>query len=346
MPHALDTIMKYTSMSAGAYVLLWAWFQTFNHNPSSGFFRIWWRLCLYYFAYSIPIWLLLLALAVGYYDFSMILALFIAGLLLIYGYFCLYIPNQLQLRQHTINLNLTQDKTTAGFKLGVISDIKMGLFSGKPRHIRQLVQQINQLNVDAFCILGDWLYYPSADLVGQLLSLKSVNKPVYVIQGSHDLQYIPPNAGQSLLEDSLDKAFTALGLIQVTAPMTISNHHLLIANATDVNDVTNIQPMPESSEAKAQVILLSSVAQYQQIQRSYGSHLAKTDNSALTTLFIAPASLTLSQSDLDNVTIITGSQITGSQAGTMHYFHSVGVGICGLPLRWRTKPTIDILNLI
>jgi hypothetical protein len=71
------------------------------------------------------------------------------------------------------------------------------------------------LSADAVLITGDWLYYPSADLVGQLMLFKGLNKPVYTVMSVSDLRYQSINTtkqGQPLLEDTLASAFDVLDI--------------------------------------------------------------------------------------------------------------------------------------
>ncbi|WP_420229942.1 hypothetical protein ACOBWA_00880 [Psychrobacter sp. ER1] len=119
-------------------------------------------------------------------------------------------PNRLRLEHHSINLDLSTP-----LKVAVLADLRIGIYGGKPRHIRKLVSTINALSADAVLITGDWLYYPSADLVGQLMLFKGVNKPVYTVMSTSDLRYQSMNTtkqGQPLLEDTLASTFDVLDI--------------------------------------------------------------------------------------------------------------------------------------
>jgi len=127
-----------------------------------------------------------------------------------YFYTVVIQPNRLRLDHHAIDLDLSTPLTVA-----VLADLRIGLYSGKPRHIRKLVATINALPADAVLITGDWLYYPSADLVGQLMLFKGVNKPIYTVMSTSDLRYQSINTtkqGQPLLEDTLSSAFDVLDI--------------------------------------------------------------------------------------------------------------------------------------
>lgn len=214
--HALYILSISTTAVLLAYIILWSGLQTFNANPTKRFMRIWLKLALYYAAYTMPVWALLLVIGWSQ-DMLPILAQLSLPLVLVaifamgfYFYTVVIQPNRLRLDHHAIDLDLSIPLTVA-----VLADLRIGLYSGKPRHIRKLVATINALPADAVLITGDWLYYPSADLVGQLMLFKGVNKPIYTVMSTSDLRYQSINTtkqGQPLLEDTLSSAFDVLDI--------------------------------------------------------------------------------------------------------------------------------------
>ncbi len=214
--HALYILSISTVAVLLAYIILWSGLQTFNANPTKRFMRIWLKLALYYAAYTMPVWALLLVIGWSQ-DMLPILPQLSLTLVLVavfamgfYFYTVVIQPNRLRLDHHAIDLDLSTPLTVA-----VLADLRIGLYSGKPRHIRKLVATINALPADAVLITGDWLYYPSADLVGQLMLFKGVNKPIYTVMSTSDLRYQSINTtkqGQPLLEDTLSSAFDVLDI--------------------------------------------------------------------------------------------------------------------------------------
>jgi len=214
--HALYILGISTTAVLLAYIILWSGLQTFNANPTKRFMRIWFKLALYYAAYTMPVWALLLVIGWSQ-EMLPILAQLSLPLVLVavftmgfYFYTVVIQPNRLRLDHHAIDLDLSTPLTVA-----VLADLRIGLYSGKPRHIRKLVATINALPADAVLITGDWLYYPSADLVGQLMLFKGVNKPIYTVMSTSDLRYQSINTnkqGQPLLEDTLSSAFDVLDI--------------------------------------------------------------------------------------------------------------------------------------
>lgn len=209
--HAIYTLSFTVAVALLTYVILWSGLQTFNVNPTKRFMRIWLKLALYYAAYTMPMWALLTV--IGWSQnvsalFDHLLLPVVLGaviLMMLYFYTVIVQPNRLRLHHQTIDLNLQAPLT-----LAVLADVRIGLYNGKPRHIRKLVAMLNSLSVDAVLITGDWLYYPGADLVGQLMLFKGVNKPIYTVMSTSDLRYQSVNTikqGQPLLEDTLSSAF-------------------------------------------------------------------------------------------------------------------------------------------
>ncbi len=213
--HAFYILSTSTAAALLAYIVLWSGLQTFNANPTKRFLRIWVKLILYYAAYTMPVWIVLLVLGWLQKTLPMmqdsvsflVLAILVMGL---YFYTVIVQPNRLRVEHHAVDLSLSSPLTVA-----VLADLRIGLYSGKPRHIRKLVATINALSADAVMITGDWLYYPSADLVGQLMLFKGVNKPIYTVMSVSDLRYQSINTtkqGQPLLEDTLASAFDILDI--------------------------------------------------------------------------------------------------------------------------------------
>lgn len=253
--HAIYTLSIITATALLAYVILWSGLQTFNANPSNRFMRIWPKLALYYAAYTMPIWALLLLVGRAQNVTPMLTQLSLPIVMIavvamgLYFYTVIVQPNCLRLHHQAVDLGLKSPVTVA-----VLSDLRIGLYSGKPRHIRKLVATINELSADAVLITGDWLYYPGADLVGQLMLFKGVNKPVYTVMSISDLRYQSMNTtkqGQPLLEDTLACAFDVLDITYIgqqcwSLPPTPTR--------LSKNNVPSVRP--ESSDLSAHIAML------------------------------------------------------------------------------------------
>ena len=60
--HVFYILSTSTAAALLAYIVLWSGLQTFNANPTKRFLRIWIKLILYYAAYTMPVWAVLLIL--------------------------------------------------------------------------------------------------------------------------------------------------------------------------------------------------------------------------------------------------------------------------------------------
>lgn len=246
---ALHTLITMTSAGLLAYIALWSGLQTFNANPTNRFMRIWVKLALYYAAYTMPVWAVLLIMVWSQDLMPILVQLSLPVVLMailmmgLYFYTVIVQPNRLRLEQHSIDLDLSTP-----LKVAVLADLRIGIYGGKPRHIRKLVSTINALSADAVLITGDWLYYPSADLVGQLMLFKGVNKPVYTVMSTSDLCYQSMNTtkqGQPLLEDTLASTFDVLDIKYIGQQCTPLP--LRCARVTNEQSVTS-QPNSKSNQ--------------------------------------------------------------------------------------------------
>ncbi|WP_299186047.1 hypothetical protein [uncultured Psychrobacter sp.] len=271
--HTIYTLSMLIATALLAYVVLWSGLQTFNANPSKRFMRIWPKLALYYAAYTMPIWALLLVIdrtqnvtsVVAQLPLPLVLiALAAMGL---YFYTVIVQPNRLRIHRQTVDIDL---KTS--LNVAVLADLRIGLYSGKPRHIRKLVATINELSVDAVLITGDWLYYPGADLVGQLMLFKGVNKPIYTVMSISDLRYQSMNTtkqGQPLLEDTLACAFDVLDITYIGQQC-----RLLPPIATHLAKNATPSAQPKSSNLTSHVAMLCG---WQDMPSSYKGNSPKVD---------------------------------------------------------------------
>lgn len=164
-------------------------------NPTHAKLQVWLQFIAYYARYWF-LWLLVWSL--GYY-WLMPQAFYLGTALLafLYLYMSWIEPNQLQIHKQTIILNSTPKATdiamaqlpNSPLTLAVISDIHVGIFSHKAQ-LNRLVNRLNQLDVDAVVVAGDWLYHAGADIIGQLLIIKALNKPCFTVLSQADVAQI------------------------------------------------------------------------------------------------------------------------------------------------------------
>lgn len=195
-------------------VILWSLMQAYNHNPPAHFVRVWGQLVLYYLAPTMPWWALLVVMLTINSVLSIFISATLLAIIVLYFYSAYYIPRQITVNYASYHNSPATNETSQPLNIAVIANLRLGLFS-HPNQFVKLVDRLNQLNVEAVIIVGEWLYNPPADLVGNLMLLKGINKPIYAIQGEHDHRYYPENADQFLHEDDLNHVFESLGITEV-----------------------------------------------------------------------------------------------------------------------------------
>ena len=72
--------------------------------------------------------------------------------------------------------------------IALISDIHIGVYKS-PGFVERVVDQLNQLSVEAVYLAGDILYKADEQSLMQGIgALSKINKPVYAVLGNHDYQ--------------------------------------------------------------------------------------------------------------------------------------------------------------
>lgn len=72
-------------------------------------------------------------------------------------------------------------------RLAVIADVHWGLFF-RDDQLRELVERLNALDVDAVLVAGDWTHEPPFDLKAGLAPLADIRHPVFGVLGNHDVE--------------------------------------------------------------------------------------------------------------------------------------------------------------
>lgn len=82
-------------------------------------------------------------------------------------------------------------------RLAVVSDVHLGLYF-RSEQLASLVARLNQLDVDAILIAGDWTYDPPLDLHAAFAPLRQLHRPMFGVLGNHDLQAPGPRLASDL----------------------------------------------------------------------------------------------------------------------------------------------------
>ncbi|MDO4223675.1 MAG: metallophosphoesterase [Acinetobacter sp.] len=242
-------------------------------------------------------------------------------------------PQCLRVQYHrkTAFLNAGQ----APVKIALIADLHIGLFSGQTSQLDKIIRKINSLDVDMLIVAGDWSYEPNhAYLHEAIQQFKQVNVPMYSVLGNHDEQCPGPPI-RELLQRSLAHANIEdieQGIIEFPAFYLVgigdlwagkADMHLLPLCPSDKPYII-VSHNPDTAEmvpALAQKVCMLS-------GHTHGGQIA------------VPY---FTQRYLQNM----------SQCGHIHgwyqhrhcdLFVTVGTGMVGVPFRFRTPPTIDVIE--
>ena len=213
----------------------------------------------------------------------------------------------------------------------VISDLHLGLYKG-PFFLERVVQRLNELDVDAVLVAGDWLYEPDRPVDALLAPLKKLKHPVYSVLGNHDEGHPGPPVAPALRQ-----ALSSLGV------------HLVEGKTMDLGPFV-LAGLGDRFAGKDSAAFLSSLPQYKPLVI-----LAHNPDSAM--------ALKSGQASLVVAGHTHGGQIRlpflyrkaipclhpfdrGMHPWTpVPVFVSSGLGEIGLPLRFLNLPVIDVLEI-
>lgn len=111
-------------------------------------------------------------------------------------------------------------KIETGFKAkyALIADIHLGIYNDASI-LERTVEKINNENVDAVLVAGDFTYEPQFyDMKKLFASLRKVNVPIYAVLGNHDCQKPGPD-----IRDELEDVLTGFGVQVITNKAVLLN---------------------------------------------------------------------------------------------------------------------------
>lgn len=317
-------------------ILLWAVFQAWRHQAQTETVQPWKsfsHLLAWYLPYLLlPILALLVYLLI---SVQIRLELGIIGVALVMC--CLYArfvePQILKVKYHTRAGFLP--KGSSAIRVAFLSDLHIGLFSGHPRQLYNIVEQINRAKPDVVLIGGDWTYEPSSNLKDDLHILKYIDAPVFSVLGNHDEQLPGPPIRETLLE-GLQEAdiYDIEGCIIDYGGFYLVGIGDLWAGRAD------LEILKQCPKDKPYVLLSHNpdtaemVPDLQQntLMLSGHTHGGQVALPWITEYYLRKMS------------------ICGHVAGWYRHQHTdlfitVGTGMVGIPFRFCTPPTIDMIEL-
>ncbi|MEI6426098.1 MAG: metallophosphoesterase [Candidatus Absconditabacteria bacterium] len=238
-------------------------------------------------------------------------------------------PNTIAIKRRYFNLPC---KT----KIALISDLHLGIYK-KQGFLKRVIKRVNTLHIDYLFIAGDLTYYPNIKKLEELFApLKESNCPVYLVLGNHDVE----KPGHPVRKE-LEKA------IQNTGARLLNNAIVHLSGFTLVglgeyrsheDDVSLL----ETIQSKLPIIVLThnpiTIKKYTERHHVDLTLCGHTHGWQIRLPF------------LEKGVGMFSSKLKHSSRGylthkTHNYFITGGVGEVGLPIRFFSPPTIDVLYM-
>ncbi len=259
--------------------------------------------------------------------------IFLLSSVLIYARFIE--PHLIRVRHLSYKLSASQTAFKKPVRVALIADLHVGLFSGHERQLRLVAEKINQQQPDLVVVAGDWTYEPENRLEQELAILKTIHAPIYSVTGNHDEQYPGPPI-QALLHRALENNH----VMDIESKIVEFDEFRLIGVGDLWAGKTDMRILPQLPQDKPWLILshnpdtVDMVPELSQrpLMLSGHTHGGQVELPWLTNYIMKKVS------------------ILGHKHGLYSHenadvFVTVGIGMVGVPFRFRVPPTIDIIEL-
>ena len=239
-------------------------------------------------------------------------------------------PNWLQVRE-------TELGSDCGVRVALISDLHYGLYV-REFELDRLVDRLNSLDVDAVLVAGDWTFEPGHDLRSQLAPLARLRHRTLSVLGNHDEQRPGPALRADLLQalaaqhvEPIDGRRVRLGRCELQGLGDRSAGSAARDLARSRTTPWNV-PLPQrvALTHNPDVVFDLEPGEVSLLLAGH-THGGQIDIPVFTKRLLAVATdgaFNQGRYDLDNARV----------------FVTPGVGIDKLPVRFRVRPTIDVLR--
>lgn len=269
---------------------------------------------------------------VGSYSLAQSIFVFLLSALLIYARFIE--PHFIRVDHHRYQI-LNPEQSSSPFKIALIGDLHIGLFSGQERQLKLIVEKINAEQPDIVLVAGDWTYEPEHKLADELAVLKQLTMPVYSVNGNHDEQYPGPPI-QELLRHALD----VNNVIDIEGQFIEFEGFRLLGIGDLWAGKSDMRQLPLLPQDKPWIIL------------SHNPDTVDMVPELPTRPLMLSGHTHGGQVELPWLTdyVLKKVSILGHKRGLYQHDHAdvfvtVGTGMVGVPFRFRVPPTIDIIEL-
>lgn len=320
-------------------VLCWAVVQSWRHQaktltvqPLKSFVH----LLAWYLPYLFFPLLAMVLYAVYSYQLSVIAGV-IWGLLLVLCIYARFIePKTLRVQYHRYDGLLDKRNQSSSVKIVVLSDLHIGLFSGHRKQLENIVQRVNDIAPDMVLVIGDWTYEPYATLAEELQIFKQIQAPIYSVLGNHDEQCPGPPV-RELLQQGLADA----NVIDVEGCIIEHEQFYLVGVGDLWAGKADMHLLPQCPDDKPYIIMahnpdtidLMPKLNSKVLMVSGHTHGGQVALPYITNFYLKRSS-------------ILGHREGWYQHEQAQLFVSVGTGMVGVPFRFLTPPTVDVIELI
>lgn len=217
--------------------------------------------------------------------------------------------------------------------IALVSDVHVGIYT-RPAKLAQMVRKLNQLHPDLVLFAGDLTYDPPKDLAAALAPLRQLHQPMYAVLGNHDVELPGPP-----LAAKIRRALTG-SPVQFIAHRVIEFPTFRLAGLYDWwsgrDDAAFLRALPPGKPLLVLMHQPHSLA-------------------ALRSVDFALAMAGHTHGGQVNLPWFTDwlFRVTRDERYVNGYYPTLtgklfvtpGVGVTGVPLRFRCPPTIDLLEL-
>ncbi|MEM7767823.1 MAG: metallophosphoesterase [Pseudomonadota bacterium] len=225
-------------------------------------------------------------------------------------------------------------------RIALFGDPHIGVF-GNAIPIETIIGRINQLEVDAVLVAGDFVYHPSQRQIDdEIRALAEADAPVYAVLGNHDVGFPGPDLSAPVLK-ALDRAGVTI-VENRAVDAELGGHVITIAGASDLwQDAYDFEY--RSSLPDQPTLLLThnpDTAAFVPADFEYDLMLAGHTHGGQIRLpgLYQDAIPTDHPFDL-------GLHTFAAPSGERRVFVTPGTGMVGLPFRFLMPPRIDVLTL-
>lgn len=241
----------------------------------------------------------------------------------------------------TTQIDLSQGAgETRTLRVALFSDPHIGIFSNTIA-LRRIVNRINNSDVSAVFVAGDWLYEgPAEDIPEQVAALGDLNAPVFAVMGNHDVGFPGPFYGDALYSELRRLGVT---LVENRAVETeIDGLPLIVSGASDLwQGRQSFRFASNLPEDRAVLMLVHNpdTALYVPNDFEYDLMLAGHTHGGQINLLL-PAIMKHVMP-----TRYPFNEGLHTMPDGRSVFVTAGTGQVGLPMRFLRPPRIDILEL-